>query len=71
MTDDLDMKALNNVNNKYIKSILAGNNIIIVSNYNEAFNEIYNGIINNEISEEYIKYLITKTISWKYYKNLF
>lgn len=71
MTDDLDMKALNNVDNKYIKSILAGNNIIIVSNYNEAFNEIYNGIINNEISEEYIEYLITKTISWKYYKNLF
>lgn len=71
MTDDLDMKALNNIDKKYIKSLLAGNNIIIVSNYTEAFNEIYNGIINDEISEEYIEYLITKTIAWKYYKNLF
>lgn len=71
MTDDLNMNALNNVENKYIKSVLAGNNIIIVSNYTEAFNEIYNGIKNKDISEEYIEYLITQTIAWKYYKNLF
>jgi len=71
MTDDLNMKALNNIDKKYIKSLLAGNNIIIVSNYTEAYYEIYNGIMNNEISEDYIEYLITKTIAWKYYKNLF
>ena len=71
MTDDLNMNALNGIDNKYIKSVLAGNNIIIVSNYIEAFNEIYNGIKNKDISEEYIEYLITQTIAWKYYKNLF
>lgn len=71
MTDDLSMSALNNINKKYVKSLLAGNNIIITSNHIEAFNEIYSAVKNDELSEEYIEYLITKTIAWKYYKNLF
>lgn len=71
MTDDLNMNALNNINKKYIKALLAGNNIIIVSNYEEAFEEINSGIKNNQISEKYIEYLITQNIAWKYYKKLF
>ena len=70
ITDDLNMKALNNIENKYLKAVIAGNNILIVSNYKEAYNEIINAIRNKELSEEYIDYLITQNIAWKHYKNL-
>lgn len=70
LTDDISMKALNNIENKYKKAVLAGNNILIVTDYKEAYNEILTAYKNNEISETLINHLVKQNISWKYYKNL-
>lgn len=71
ITDDLDMNALNNIDDKAIKALLAGNNLIITTNYEESFNEIKNAINNNELSEDTIDKLVFKVLAWKYYKGLF
>lgn len=70
ITDDISMKALDNIENKYKKALLAGNNILIVTDYEKAFNEILTSYKNKEISETLINYLVKQNISWKYYKNL-
>ncbi len=67
MTDDLDMNAIKNYNTKtpYIEAVLAGNNILIVSDYMTAYDEIYNAIIDDKISEELINRLLLKNIQFK------
>lgn len=73
ITDDLSMNAVKGYNTKtpYIDSILAGNNILIVSDYVSAFDEIYNAIIEDKISEELINRLVLKTIQFKINLNLY
>lgn len=73
ITDDLSMSAVKGYNTKtpYIDSILAGNNILIVSDYVSAYDEIYNAIIEDKISEELINRLVLKTIQFKINLNLY
>lgn len=70
MTDALNMGAVNNIENKYQKAILAGNDMLIVTNGNEAINNIKTGVENGEIKEEDINKAVTRIIAWKYYKNM-
>ena len=70
ITDDLSMNGLNNIENKYLKAVLAGNNILIVTDYKNAYNEILNAYKNKQISDTLIDYLVSKNIAWKYYKEL-
>lgn len=70
MTDDLDMGATKDIDNRYIGSLLAGNNLLIVTEYEEAFNEIKQGVKDGNISEDYINELAFKVLAWKYYKLL-
>lgn len=67
ITDNLSMKAITNydINKPYIEGILAGNNILIVSDYKTAYNEIYNAVLNKEISEVLIDRLVLKIIDFK------
>lgn len=73
ITDDLSMSAIKGYNTKtpYIDSILAGNNILIVSNYVSAYEELYNAIIEDKISEELINRLVLKNIQFKINLNLY
>lgn len=71
ITDDLSMNATNNITDIYSKAILAGNDILITSNYQDAINDIKNAIQNKTISEDTINKLATRVIAWKYYKGLF
>lgn len=71
ITDDLSMNATNNITDIYSKAILAGNDILITSNYQDAINDIKNAIQNKTISEDMINKLATRIIAWKYYKGLF
>ncbi|MBE6159762.1 MAG: beta-hexosaminidase [Lactobacillales bacterium] len=71
LADDLDMGALDNISNKSLKALLAGNNLIITTDYKESFNEIKSAINNNELSEDTIDKLVFKVLAWKYYKGLF
>lgn len=70
ITDDLDMGATKNIDKKYLKALLALNDMLIVTNYEDAFEEIKNGVKNNEISESLIDSAATKVLAWKYYKYL-
>lgn len=70
ITDDLDMGATANIANKTVKAILAGNDLIITTDYQESVSEIKNAIQNQILSENLIDKLAFRVIAWKYYKGL-
>lgn len=71
ITDDLAMNALNDISDKTVKAIKAGNDLIITTDYEESFNSIKSAVNNGEITEEQINKLAFKVLSWKYYKQMF
>lgn len=71
ITDDLDMGATDDIEKKYLKAILAGNDLLIVTNYDEAYKEIKTGVLDKDISETLIDQATLKVLAWKYYKGLF
>lgn len=70
ITDDLSMGAVSNVDNVAVKAILAGNDLLITTNYKQDISDIKNAIQNGTLSESTIEKLATKIIAWKYYKGL-
>ena len=70
ITDDISMKAVSNIQDVTVKAILAGNDLIITTDYEESFNSIKNAISNGVLSEEYISGLAFRILAWKYYKGL-
>ncbi len=70
IADDLDMGATNSIEKKYLKGILAGNDILIVTDYDQAYREIKTGILDKDISEDLIDQSTLKVLAWKYYKGL-
>ena len=48
-----------------IKSILAGNNILITKNFARDIKEIIDNVNNGTLSEYYLKELAIKVIAWK------
>lgn len=70
MTDDLSMKAVSSIENVAVKALLAGNDIIITTDYEQSFNDIKKAVDDGIISEKLINEIAHKIISWKYYKGL-
>lgn len=71
ITDDILMSAIKDyVDNPSVKAVLAGNDLIIVSDYEKSLNEIKEGINNGSISMELIDRAVVRIIAWKYYKGL-
>ena len=70
ITDDLNMKALESIDNIEVKAINAGNDLLIIDNYEKAFNNIKNGINNKLVSEDKINRVVFRILAWKYYKGL-
>lgn len=70
ISDDLDMGATKSIDNKVTKAILAGNDLVIVTDYLESMNDIKASIDNNTISEELVDKLAFRVLAWKYYKGL-
>lgn len=70
ITDDIAMGALDSVNQKTVKALLAGNDLVITTDYEGSFNEIKNALNSGAISEELVDKLAFRVLSWKYYKNL-
>ena len=73
ITDDLSMNAIKNYKTSapYVDAILAGNNLLIVSDYISAYDEIYTAIIEDTVSEELIDRLVLKNIQFKIDKQLY
>ncbi len=70
ITDNIDMKALDQLDNKVIRALLAGNDLIITDDYKRDFKIIKDNVLNGNISEDLISKLAFRIISWKYYKGL-
>lgn len=70
ITDDLAMGATSSIDNAHVKAILAGNDLIITTDYESAFNEIKTAVDNGTISENQIDKLAFRVLAWKYYKGL-
>lgn len=70
ITDDLAMGAVSQINDNTVKAILAGNDLIITTDYKESINSIKNAVDGGTISEDLIDKLAFRVISWKYYKGL-
>lgn len=70
ITDDLDMKALNKYDNIVVKSVLAGNDLLIVTDYERSVNAIKTAIEDGTINEGIVDKAVKRIIAWKLYKGL-
>lgn len=70
MTDDLSMQAISTIEKPTTKALLAGNDILIVTDYEKSFNEIKASVDDGTISEEFIDNIVRRILSWKYSKGL-
>ena len=69
ITDDLDMGAITD-NDAVIKAIKAGNDLLIVTDYESAINKVQDALENGNISVSLIDNMAFRVLSWKYYKGL-
>lgn len=65
MTDDMAMAAAANYENPYKTAVLAGNDMLIVTEYDKAFNEILDAVENGEIDESIIDAAVSRILSSK------
>lgn len=70
MTDNLDMGAITSTDDAIVKAILAGNDLIITTDYKKGVEQIKESIQNGSISEDLINKLAFRVLAWKYYKNM-
>lgn len=70
ITDDLSMGALSSIHQATVKALLAGNDLIITTDYENSINEIQTALDNGTISESFIDKLAFRVLAWKYYKGL-
>lgn len=70
ITDDLDMGATKNIENKNVLALLAGNDLLISTDYLESIEQIKNAINNKTLDEEVLNKHTLRVLAWKYYKGL-
>jgi len=70
MTDDIAMGATSSIDNAAVKALLAGNDMVITTDYEEDIRSIENAVYNNTIDENLIDKLAFRVLAWKYYKGL-
>lgn len=70
ITDDLAMGATSSIDNVAVKAILAGNDLIITTDYATDIANVKEAFTNGNISEDLIDKLAFRVIAWKYYKGL-
>lgn len=70
ITDDLAMGATKDIEDAAVKAVNAGNDLLIVTDYEKRFQEIKNAINSGDISEKRLNKSVTKLLAWKYYKGL-
>lgn len=70
ITDDLAMGATSSIDNATVKALLAGNDLVITTDYENSFRSIKTAIENKTMDESMINKLAFRVIAWKYYKGL-
>lgn len=70
ITDDLDMGALKNIENKNVQALLAGNDLLISTDYVESIEKIKQAVDNKLLDEKTLDEHVLRVLAWKYYKGL-
>ncbi len=70
MTDDLSMKAITD-DDALVKALLAGNDLLIVTDSTGSIDKINAAINNGALDEKVIDKAALRVLAWKYYKGLF
>ncbi len=70
ITDDLDMGATSSIENRIVKALLAGNDLIITTDAIASFSEIKNAVHEGNLSEDLINRISLRVLAWKLYKGL-
>ncbi|MCH5211382.1 MAG: beta-hexosaminidase [Oscillospiraceae bacterium] len=65
LTDDMSMGAMANYGTPYVKAVLAGNDMIIVSDFDTAYNEVLNAVKNGTIPEETLNAAVNRIVNKK------
>ena len=70
ITDDIAMSALDSIEDTTVKALVAGNDLVITTDYETSFNEVKDAIEDGTLGENYIDKLAFRVLAWKYYKGL-
>lgn len=73
MTDDLSMSAISELQTELpheVLAILAGNDMVIVTDFESSFTTLLNAVKLGSISTERIDESVLRILQWKYYMNL-
>jgi len=73
MTDDLSMGAVSELeldNSTEVLAVIAGNDMMIVTDYEKSFKSLLEAVNNGEISIDRINDSVLRILKWKYYMNL-
>ena len=70
MTDDLSMKSTSDIEKNVVKALNAGNDLVIVGDYNAAISQIKKALEEDELSENLLNKLAFRVLAWKYYKGI-
>lgn len=70
ITDDLDMGALKDIENKNVQALLAGNDLLISTDYVESIEKIKQAVDNKLLDEKTLDEHVLRVLAWKYYKKL-
>ncbi|MDO5398539.1 MAG: glycoside hydrolase family 3 N-terminal domain-containing protein [bacterium] len=65
MTDDMSMQAAAGYDEPYIRAVNAGNDMMIVTDFDTAYTEVLNGIREGKISEETVNKAVERILDWK------
>lgn len=65
MTDDMSMQAAAGYDEPYIKAVNAGNDMMIVTDFDTAYNEVLSGIREGKISEETVNKTVERILEFK------
>ena len=70
LTDDINAQSLNNYDNVAVKAILAGNDVILTSNFQTHYSEVLNAVNNGTISENTLDTAVRRILACKYYSGI-
>lgn len=70
IADDIAMGAVSSISDVAVKAILAGNDLIITTDYEASINSVKKAVAEGRISEELIDKIAFRVLAWKYYKGL-
>lgn len=68
MTDDLFMGAITHEPQAALRAVLAGNNLLIVSDYRQAIAELRTAVEQGRLSERWIEKSVARILAWKIYR---